>query len=187
METDEKKEVKKEEGEEGDDKASKKETEDNDTEVESEKEKPNEKAKETDKDRLIKDGQLQGAAAAALSSAAVKAKHLAAVEERKIKSLVALLVETQMKKLEIKLRHFEELETIMDREREALEYQRQQLIQERQQFHLEQLRAAEFRARTAAQAQLTKAEGGTGAPVVVGAQPSTLPAAPTASLQPPQQ
>merc|ERR1711937_301293 len=162
----------------------KKETEDNDTEVESEKEKPNEKAKETEKDRLIKDGQLQGAAAAALSSAAVKAKHLAAVEERKIKSLVALLVETQMKKLEIKLRHFEELETIMDREREALEYQRQQLIQERQQFHLEQLRAAEFRARSAAQQQLTRAEGGTGAPVVVGAQPSTLPAAPTASLQP---
>ena len=68
-------------------------------------------------------------ASAALASAAVKAKHLAAVEERKIKSLVALLVETQMKKLEIKLRHFEELETIMDREREALEYQRQQLIQ----------------------------------------------------------
>merc|ERR1711997_1417169 len=83
----------------------KKESEDSDTAVESEKEKPCEK-KETAKDRLIKDGQLQGAAAAALSSAAVKAKHLAAVEERKIKSLVALLVETQMKKLEIKLRHF---------------------------------------------------------------------------------
>lgn len=47
-------------------------------------------------------------------------QHLAAAEERKIKSLVALLVETQMKKLEIKLRHFEELETIMDREREAV-------------------------------------------------------------------
>ena len=42
---------------------------------------------------------------------------------------LSLLVETQMKKLEIKLRHFEELETIMDRERETLEYQRQQLIQ----------------------------------------------------------
>merc|ERR1711928_289158 len=182
METDEKKEVKKEEGEEGDDKASK------EKEKKGEEKKPEKKAEEivkkpeTAKDRLIKDGQLQGAAAAALSSAAVKSKHLAAVEERKIKSLVALLVETQMKKLEIKLRHFEELETIMDREREALEYQRQQLIQERQQFHLEQLRAAEFRACTAAQAQLTKAEGGTGAPVVVGAQPSTLPAAPTASL-----
>merc|ERR1719285_418205 len=172
METDEKKEVKKEEGEEGEEKKSEKKAEEA------------VKKPETAKDRLIKDGQLQGAASAALASAAVKAKHLAAVEERKIKSLVALLVETQMKKLEIKLRHFEELETIMDREREALEYQRQQLIQERQQFHLEQLRAAEFRARTAAQAQLTKAEGGTGAPVVVGAQPSTLPAAPTASLQP---
>lgn len=44
---------------------------------------------------------------------------MAAVEERKIKSLVALLVETQMKKLEIKLRHFEELETTMEREREG--------------------------------------------------------------------
>ena len=89
------------------------------------------KAKKLDspRDRMIKDGQLQSAAASALGSAAVKAKHLAAVEERKIKSLVALLVETQMKKLEIKLRHFEELETIMDREREGLEYQRQQLIQ----------------------------------------------------------
>jgi SWI/SNF related-matrix-associated actin-dependent regulator of chromatin subfamily C len=84
---------------------------------------------ETKKDRLIQDGQLQSAASSALASAAVKAKHLAAVEERKIKSLVALLVETQMKKLEIKLRHFEELETIMDREREALDHQRQQLIQ----------------------------------------------------------
>merc|ERR1740129_703732 len=112
--------------------------------------------KSSPRDRLIKDSKLQAAAASALSSSAVKAKHLAAVEERKIKSLVALLVETQMKKLEIKLRHFEELETIMDRERETLEFQKQQLIHERQQFHLEQLRAAEFRARAAAQQQLTK-------------------------------
>jgi len=42
------------------------------------------------------------------------------VEERKIKSLVALLVETQMKKLEIKLKHFEELEVIVDQERLAV-------------------------------------------------------------------
>jgi len=129
------------------------------------------KKPETAQDRLVKDGQLQGAASAALASAAVKAKHLAAVEERKIKSLVALLVETQMKKLEIKLRHFEELEYIMDKEREALEYQRQQLIQERQQFHLEQLRAAEFRARSAAQQQLSK-EGGAGG-VATAVQPGS--------------
>lgn len=91
-----------------------------------------------------------------MAAAAVKAKHLAAVEERKIKSLVALLVETQMKKLEIKLRHFEELETTMEREREGLEYQRQQLITERQQFHLEQLKAAEFRARQQAHQRLAQ-------------------------------
>ncbi|XP_078334987.1 SWI/SNF complex subunit SMARCC2-like isoform X3 [Crassostrea virginica] len=100
------------------------------------------------------DGNVATAAAAALASAAVKAKHLAAVEERKIKSLVALLVETQMKKLEIKLRHFEELEAIMDRERDALEYQRQQLLQERQQFHMEQIKAAEHRARQMAMQQM---------------------------------
>lgn len=103
-------------------------------------------------------------------------QHLAQVEERKIKSLVALLVETQMKKLEIKLRHFEELETIMDKERELvsdsvylfincfrmkfslsyslknfpvalqLEQQRQALLKERQDFFADQLKAQEARA-----------------------------------------
>ncbi|XP_073959419.1 SWI/SNF- related protein mor isoform X2 [Choristoneura fumiferana] len=122
------------------------------------------------------DAKLQSAASAALAAAAVKAKHLAGVEERKIKSLVALLVETQMKKLEIKLRHFEELEATMEREREGLEYQRQQLIQERQQFHLEQLKAAEFRARHQAHQRYTlrmQQEGGAGAPgaAAAGEQP----------------
>ena len=145
-EKDDEKDKDKKEDKEGDEKMEtddgtevKKEMEDSDKEKEKDKkeddkreEKPTEPKKpETAQDRLIKDGQLQGAASAALASAAVKAKHLAAVEERKIKSLVALLVETQMKKLEIKLRHFEELEYIMDKEREALEYQRQQLIQVR--------------------------------------------------------
>ncbi|KAM8755955.1 SWI/SNF complex subunit SMARCC2 isoform 1-T1 [Acanthopagrus schlegelii] len=116
-------------------------TEDGQREAESEVER---KAKV---ERDVGEGNLATAAASALAAAAVKAKHLAAVEERKIKSLVALLVETQMKKLEIKLRHFEELETIMDREREALEYQRQQLLADRQSFHMEQLKYAEMRAR----------------------------------------
>jgi len=114
-----------------------------------------EKRKESEESEKANTENLSSAAASALGSAAVKAKHLAAVEERKIKSLVALLVETQMKKLEIKLRHFEELEAIMDREREALEYQRQQLLQERQQFHMEQLRAVEYRARQMAAQQLS--------------------------------
>ena len=42
------------------------------------------------------------------------------MEERKIKSLVALLVETQMKKLETKLKHFEELENMIEAEREKV-------------------------------------------------------------------
>ncbi|XP_031354938.1 SWI/SNF complex subunit SMARCC2 isoform X2 [Photinus pyralis] len=114
---------------------------------------------ENKSEKLLRDSEMQSAAAAALAAAAVKAKHLAAVEERKIKSLVALLVETQMKKLEIKLRHFEELETTMEREREGLEYQRQQLITERQQFHLEQLKAAEFRARQQAHQRMQAEQG----------------------------
>ncbi|KAM9738158.1 SWI/SNF complex subunit SMARCC1b [Menidia menidia] len=112
------------------------------------------------------EGSVVTAAAAALSSAATKAKHLAAVEERKIKSLVALLVETQMKKLEIKLRHFEELETIMDREKEALEQQRQQLLTERQTFHSEQLKQAELKVR-----QQREQQGQPGYPVQHSGQP----------------
>ena len=53
----------------------------------------------------------------------------------------------QIKKLEIKLRHFEELELIMDREREMIELQRQQLLQERQQYQFEQIKMLEFKHR----------------------------------------
>ncbi|XP_065510293.1 SWI/SNF complex subunit SMARCC2 isoform X2 [Caloenas nicobarica] len=141
-------------------------------------------------ERDIGEGNLSTAAAAALAAAAVKAKHLAAVEERKIKSLVALLVETQMKKLEIKLRHFEELETIMDREREALEYQRQQLLADRQAFHMEQLKYAEMRARQQHFQHLQQQQqqppppplppgalpGATGAPLAPAAHPLGTPA-----------
>ncbi|XP_072350163.1 SWI/SNF complex subunit SMARCC2 isoform X3 [Scyliorhinus torazame] len=129
--------------------------------------------KKTKLERDIGEGNLSTAAAAALAAAAVKAKHLAAVEERKIKSLVALLVETQMKKLEIKLRHFEELETIMDREREALEYQRQQLLSDRQAFHMEQLKYAEMRARQQHFQQMHQQQ-----------QQHQLPSGPQASQQP---
>jgi SWI/SNF related-matrix-associated actin-dependent regulator of chromatin subfamily C len=66
----------------------------------------------------ISEAEIKTAAASALAAAAVKARQLALNEEKKIKSTVSLLVETQLKKLEIKLRHFEELEAIMDRERE---------------------------------------------------------------------
>lgn len=57
------------------------------------------------------------------------------------------MVELQIKKLEIKLRHFEDLETIMDREREMIELQRQQLLQERQQYQFEQIKSSESKSR----------------------------------------
>ncbi|XP_061737735.1 SWI/SNF complex subunit SMARCC1 isoform X3 [Nerophis ophidion] len=126
----------------------------------------------------IGEGNIATAAAAALASAATKAKHLAAVEERKIKSLVALLVETQMKKLEIKLRHFEELETIMDREKEALELQRQQLLTERQTFHMEQLKYAEMKARQQMEQQAAvaaQAQGQSHTPGPLPGQPGMHP------------
>uniref|UniRef100_A0A8C8SU20 SWI/SNF related, matrix associated, actin dependent regulator of chromatin subfamily c member 1 n=1 Tax=Pelusios castaneus TaxID=367368 RepID=A0A8C8SU20_9SAUR len=138
-----------------DTKSEEKEAEENKENVDVCKEKESEAGKKK-VEHEISEGNVATAAAAALASAATKAKHLAAVEERKIKSLVALLVETQMKKLEIKLRHFEELETIMDREKEALEQQRQQLLAERQNFHMEQLKYAELRARQQMEQQHTQ-------------------------------
>lgn len=53
----------------------------------------------------------------------------------------------QIKKLEIKLKHFEDLESIMDREREMIELQRQQLLQERQQYQFEQIKTSESKHR----------------------------------------
>ncbi|KAL1493165.1 hypothetical protein ABEB36_011275 [Hypothenemus hampei] len=173
-----------------------KEEESSPTEPKEEKEQIKPESEETEvespaSETRVKDSEMQSAAAAALAAAAVKAKHLAAVEERKIKSLVALLVETQMKKLEIKLRHFEELETTMEREREGLEYQRQQLITERQQFHLEQLKAAEFRARQQAHQRLQAEQGQWPQQhqVVVGSNsgdtgPSTTPTPPSPQATP---
>ena len=89
--------------------------------------------------------EVESAAAAALSAAAVKSKYLAQLEERKIQGLVALLVETQLKKVELKLKAFEDLEKTIEAEREHLEIQREQLVMEKQNFHMEQIKAHEAR------------------------------------------
>ena len=69
-----------------------------------------------------------------------------------------------MKKLELKLRHFDELETIMDRERETLEYQRSRLIEDRQLFHMDQVKDKQRRARETALERELKTEGGSPMP-----------------------
>lgn len=98
------------------------------------------------KEKPLNEQHLSTAAACALGAAAVKAKHLASIEERKIKSLVSVLIDTQLKKLDIKMKHYEELESLVDKERDTIESQRQQLLKERQEFQLEQIRAANYRA-----------------------------------------
>ncbi|VDL96354.1 unnamed protein product [Schistocephalus solidus] len=100
---------------------------------------------------------LGTAAACALAAAATKARHLASVEEKRIKGLVAQLVETQLKKLDIKLKQFQELEAILEREHEMLEQARQQLMHERQAFHMEVIKTMENRARALVQQQQQQA------------------------------
>merc|ERR1712176_1554926 len=97
------------------------------------------------------DEQVKKAAACALSAAAVKSRYLAELEERKIKGLVALLVETQLKKTEIKLRAIESLETMLENERCHLETQREALVNEKQQWNMEQIKAFEARQKVQAQ------------------------------------
>ncbi|KAF9184359.1 hypothetical protein BGZ51_003380 [Haplosporangium sp. Z 767] len=74
---------------------------------------------------------LGRAGAAALGSAAAKAKTLADNEEREVQRLVSQVVETQLKKMELKLQQFEELESVLETEKRELERQRQQLYLDR--------------------------------------------------------
>ncbi|KAF9575091.1 hypothetical protein EC968_004316 [Mortierella alpina] len=74
---------------------------------------------------------LEKAAAAALGCAAAKAKTLADNEEREVQRLVSQVVESQLKKMELKLQQFEELESVLETEKRELERQRQQLYLDR--------------------------------------------------------
>ncbi|KAL9238196.1 hypothetical protein vseg_012657 [Gypsophila vaccaria] len=77
---------------------------------------------------------LKRAALATLSAAAVKAKLLADHEEDEIKQLAAVLIEKQLRKLEIKLSFFTEMEGTIMRVRELLERSKQKLFAERAQI-----------------------------------------------------
>ncbi|CAO2815067.1 unnamed protein product [Amaranthus hypochondriacus] len=77
---------------------------------------------------------LKRAALATLSAAAVKAKLLANQEEDEIRQLAIVMIEKQMRKLEIKLSYFTEMESAIMRVREHLERSRQKLFSERAQI-----------------------------------------------------
>lgn len=68
---------------------------------------------------------------AVMTSAAEKAKLVARAEERKLKGLVSLLVEAQLEKIEIKLRHFQHIESMLDSEWSKLADEREKVMQDR--------------------------------------------------------
>ncbi|CAA2963154.1 SWI SNF complex subunit SWI3C [Olea europaea subsp. europaea] len=74
---------------------------------------------------------VRAAAEAGLAAAATKAKLFADHEEREIQRLSANIVNHQMKRLEMKLKQFAEVETLLMRECEQMERMRQRFAAER--------------------------------------------------------
>lgn len=68
---------------------------------------------------------------AVLASAADKAKMVARAQELKLKGLITLLIETQLEKIDIKLRHFAQTEALLDKEWEKLAVERAKVLKER--------------------------------------------------------
>jgi len=91
----------------------------------------NENEVKNKKDKNRKQETIETVTSAALGAAATKAYLLAMTEERTLQKLVIEAVELELKKLEIKLTHFDELEIMLANERKQLEKMRIQLIQER--------------------------------------------------------
>ncbi|GJN13275.1 hypothetical protein PR202_ga31628 [Eleusine coracana subsp. coracana] len=65
--------------------------------------------------------QVRAAVATAIGVAAARAKMLADQEEREMELLMASIIETLLKKIQYKIKHFEELEAIMDQEYTAIQ------------------------------------------------------------------
>ncbi|SJX64103.1 related to swi/snf-related matrix-associated actin-dependent regulator of chromatin, subfamily c, member 1 [Sporisorium reilianum f. sp. reilianum] len=74
---------------------------------------------------------VERAAAIALGAAAAKAHVLASFEERECQRLVGQVIEAQLRKLELKMTQFEELESLLEAERRSVEAGRRQLYADR--------------------------------------------------------
>lgn len=84
-----------------------------------------------DSSRTSATSNIQKAALTALGSAAAKAHALALEEDASLHSLVTAVVEAQVRKLDLKLKHFEELEQLVEAERRAVEVQKQEVFEDR--------------------------------------------------------
>ncbi|PWN31735.1 uncharacterized protein FA14DRAFT_162639 [Meira miltonrushii] len=80
---------------------------------------------------VIPKNDVERAASIAIGAAAAKAHVLATFEERECQKLVGQVLEAQMKKMEIKMAQFEQLESLIEEERRSLEISRKQLYADR--------------------------------------------------------
>ncbi|KAK0566632.1 SWI/SNF and RSC complex subunit Ssr2 [Tilletia horrida] len=85
----------------------------------------------TEAGKAVPRSAVERAAAVALGAAAVKAHILASVEERECQRLVEQVIDAQLRKMEIKMQQFEELESLLEAERRSIEAGRRQLYLDR--------------------------------------------------------
>ncbi|KAL8160611.1 hypothetical protein V2J09_002148, partial [Rumex salicifolius] len=90
------------------------------------------KATETKDDHNV--DKLKRAAVTTLAAAAVKAKLLANQEEDEIKHIAALMIEKQLRKLEVKMSFFSDMDNAILRVKEQLDRSKQMLYHERAQI-----------------------------------------------------
>lgn len=74
--------------------------------------------------------QVRAAVGTAVGVAAARAKMLVDQEEREMELLMASIIETQLRKIQYKIKHFEELELIMDQEYTTIQEIKESLIKE---------------------------------------------------------
>ncbi|BGP42119.1 SWI/SNF and RSC complex subunit Ssr2 [Rhodotorula kratochvilovae] len=129
-----------------------------------------------DSSRSSPSANLQRAAVTALGSAAAKAHALALQEDASLHSLVTAVVEAQVRKLDLKLKHFDELEALVEHERRALEVQKQQLYEDR-------LRVNRLLSEAAGLVQRAKSNPQQVAPQEIGQVVSQLGSAPAQAVQ----
>jgi SWI/SNF related-matrix-associated actin-dependent regulator of chromatin subfamily C len=77
---------------------------------------------------------LESIGATALASAAVKATVISSSLELEMQKQTRVLIETELKKIQLKLDHFQKLETILDNERKEVERERGDLYRARLEF-----------------------------------------------------
>ncbi|KAJ8471924.1 hypothetical protein OPV22_026267 [Ensete ventricosum] len=74
--------------------------------------------------------QVRAAIATALGAVAARAKLLADQEEREIELLMASIIEVQLRKIQCKIKHFEELESVMEHEYTLLQKVKESILEE---------------------------------------------------------